>query len=92
LPHGESPNPDLVNPLPADDDLPGSALDAEILASYVWLSALRYEEYRRSTVCICLAESINEAYLVAPPEFPLASASGHLAVEAIIESLRAWIQ
>ena len=63
-------NPDQVNPLPAIDDLPGSAVDAQILALYVWLAAARFEEYQRSTVCLCIAESLSQAYVVAPPEFP----------------------
>jgi hypothetical protein len=84
-------NPDRVNPLPSVDDEPGSAIDAEILAAYIWLSTLRYEEYRRSTVCICLAESINEAYLVAPPEFGLGQTSEPISVDAVAESLRSWM-
>lgn len=64
-------NPDEVNPLPAVDDLPGSALDAQELALYVWLAASRYDEYRRNTVCLCMAENLSEAYVVAPPEFAL---------------------
>ena len=62
-------NPDMVNPAPSVDDLPGSAADAEMLALYIWLAALRYDEYQHSTVCVCLAESISQAYIVAPPEF-----------------------
>jgi len=54
-----------LNPLPAVDDLPGSALDAQVLALYVWLAASRYDEYRRNTVCLCIAESLSEAYVVA---------------------------
>jgi hypothetical protein len=84
-------NPDQVNPLPSVDDLPGSAMDAQILAAYIWLSALRYQEYQRSTVCICLAESLSEAYLVAPPEFAFGQASEPLPVNLMAESLRAWI-
>jgi hypothetical protein len=42
-------------PLAAVDDLPGSALDAVVLARYVWLAASRYDEYRRNTVCVCMA-------------------------------------
>jgi hypothetical protein len=38
-------DPDQVNPLPSVDDLPGSAIDSQILALYVWLAASRYEEY-----------------------------------------------
>jgi hypothetical protein len=64
-------NPDQINPLPAVDDLPGSALDAQVLALYVWLAANRYDEYRTNTACVCLAESLSEAYVIAPPEFDL---------------------
>jgi len=84
-------NPDHVNPLPSVDDGPGSALDAQILAAYIWFSALRYEEYRRSTVCICLAESISEAYVVAPAEFALPQAQGPISIDALAQSLRSWI-
>ncbi|HXX17700.1 MAG TPA: hypothetical protein VEJ47_22570, partial [Candidatus Eremiobacteraceae bacterium] len=56
-------NQDEINPLPAVDDLPGSALDAQVLALYVWLAATRYNEYQRNTVCLCLAESISQAYV-----------------------------
>jgi hypothetical protein len=64
-------NPDQINPLPAVDDLPGSALDAQVLALYVWLAANRYDEYRTNTACLCVAESLSEAYVIAPPEFDL---------------------
>ncbi len=64
-------NPDQINPLPAVDDLSGSALDAQVLALYVWLAASRYDEYRTNTACVCLAESLSEAYVIAPPEFGL---------------------
>ena len=50
-------NPDEVNPLAAVGDLPGSALDAQVLTWYVWLAASRYDEYRRNTACICMAEN-----------------------------------
>jgi len=62
-------NPDQINPMPAVDDLPGSALDAQILSLYVWLAANRYDEYRTNAACVCLAESLSEAYVIAPPEF-----------------------
>ena len=84
-------NPDRVNPLPAVDDNVGSAVDAEILAAYIWLSAIRYEEYRQSTACICIAESLAEAYLVAPPEFALRDTVEPIPVETLAESLRSWL-
>jgi hypothetical protein len=63
-------NPDQINPLPAVDDLPGSAIDAQVLSLYVWLAANRYNEYR-SAACVCLAESLSEAYVIAPAGFSL---------------------
>ncbi|MFZ0959841.1 MAG: hypothetical protein WAO35_02975 [Terriglobia bacterium] len=84
-------NPDEVNPLPAVDDLPGSALDAQMLALYVWLAAYRYEEYQRSTVCVCLAESLSQAYVVAPPEFSLAHETAPMGLDRLGAALRTWI-
>ncbi len=41
------------------EDLPGSALDAQVLALYVWLATRYYDEYRRNTVCLCIAENLS---------------------------------
>jgi hypothetical protein len=84
-------NPDKVNPLPSVEDLPGSAVDAEMLSLYVWLAASRYQEYQRSTVCICLAESLSEAYVVAPQEFSLGYETAPVPLERLTSALRAWI-
>jgi len=84
-------NPDQVNPLPAVDDLPGSALDAQMLALYVWLAASRFEEYQQSTVCVCLAESLSQAYVVAPPQFGLPDSTESISLERLRGSLREWI-
>lgn len=55
------------------DDPEGSAMDALILARYVWLSALRYPEHEQ-TSCVCVSESSRRAYLIAPdakrPQWP----------------------
>jgi hypothetical protein len=84
-------NPDKLNPLPAVEDLPGSAEDAEMLALYVWLAASRYTQYQNSTVCVCLAESLSEAYVVAPQEFSLGHETGPVALDRLAAALRAWI-
>jgi len=84
-------NPDQVNPLPAVDDLPGSAVDAQMLALYVWLAANRFQEYQRSTVCVCVAESLSQAYVVAPPEFTLWQETEPVSLERLGEALRTWI-
>jgi hypothetical protein len=84
-------NAEKLNPLPAVADLPGSAVDAEMLALYVWLTANRYTEYQKSTLCVGLAEGLSEAYIVAPPEFALAHEKAPLAVDQFASALRAWI-
>lgn len=84
-------DPDKVNPLPAVDDLPGSAVDAQMLALYVWLAACRYEEYRRSTVCVCIAESLSQAYVVAPPEFSLWKEAEPVSLDTLSHALASWI-
>ena len=84
-------NPDQVNPLPAVDDLPGSAVDAQMLALYVWLAASRYEEYQRSTVCVCVAESLSQAYVVAPPEFTLWKEAEPVPLGRLGHALSAWL-
>ena len=84
-------NPDQINPLPAVDDFTGSAVDAQILALYVWLAASRYEEYRHSTVCVCLAESISQAYIVSPPEFTLSQHTEPITMDRLSRALRNWI-
>jgi len=84
-------NPDQVNPLPAVDDLPGSAIDAQMLALYIWLAATRYDEYLRSTVCLCLAESLAQAYIVAPGEFGLSPGQPALTMDSLRSALRDWM-
>jgi hypothetical protein len=84
-------NPEKLNPLPPVPDLPGSAVDAQMLSLYVWLAAARYEEYHRSTACVCLAESLSQAYVVAPREFPLGHETAPVTLDRLAEGLRAWM-
>ena len=84
-------NPDQVNPLPAVDDLPGSAIDAQILALYVWLAAIRYEEYAQNAVCVCIAENLSRAYLVAPDAFGVPAGQSTLSIDALRGALYEWI-
>jgi hypothetical protein len=84
-------NPDQVNPLPAVDDPQGSAIDAQMLALYVWLSAYRNEEYQHSTVCVCVAESMAQAYVVAPAEFTLPHGGEPIPLDRLRDSLCTWI-
>jgi hypothetical protein len=84
-------NPDQINPLPAEDDLAGSSLDAQMLALYVWLAAYRYPEYQSATVCLCIAVSLSQAYLVAPSEFPLDRDAGPIPLDRLAKALQQWI-
>jgi len=84
-------NPDQVNPLPAVDDPPGSAIDAQMLALYIWLAACRFAEYQQSTVCVCVAESLSQAYVVAPPEFALAHGPEPIPLDRLRDALCTWI-
>ena len=84
-------DPDKINPLPAADDLPGSAVDAQILSSYVWMAAARYPEYQTDTVCICLAESRTQAYIIAPKSFKLPPGTETLDLTRLSAQLREWI-
>ena len=84
-------NPDLVNPAPSVDDLPGSAADAEMLALYIWLAAQRYAEYQQSTVCVCLAESISQAYIVAPQEFNITRNSDTVSLSQLGTAISTWL-
>jgi hypothetical protein len=84
-------DPDQVNPLPAVDDLPASAVDAQMLALYVWLSAGRFDEYSKSTLCVCLAESLSEAYIVAPQGFQFREVAGPMPLEQFRHELGEWI-
>ncbi len=84
-------NPDQVNPAPSVEDCSGSAADAEILALYIWLAATRYAEYQSETVCIALAESISQAYVVAPAEFALWRASEPISFANLRSALCDWM-
>ena len=84
-------NPDEINPLSPVEDLPGSSLDAQVLALYVWLAASRYDEYRRGTVCLCIAEDLSEAYVIAPPEFALWREPEPVPIDRLRDSLAHWL-
>jgi len=84
-------DPDQVNPLPSVDDLPGSAIDSQILALYVWLAASRYEEYAKSTACVCVAESLPQAYIVVPAEFGIKPDQPLVSMNSLRSALQEWM-
>ncbi len=84
-------DPDEVNPSASVDDNVGSTRDAEILARYIWLAATRYPEYQDSTVCLCLAESIAQAYLIAPSGFEVKEENGEVSLPDLQNALKKWV-
>lgn len=58
-------NQEKVSTLPDVDDPENSAIDAAMLAHYVWLAANKFHEYEQA-VCVCIAEHLNTAWIVAP--------------------------
>lgn len=84
-------NQETASPLPSEEDLPGGAVDAEILAYYVWLAANRYSEYGRA-LCVCLAESIPAAYVVEPADSPLRQEKSLTDMGRFSALLGAWLR
>jgi hypothetical protein len=72
-------NQQRISSLPDVDDPENSAIDAMILARYVWLTACRYPE-QDQTLCLCVAEHGDSVYVIPPagkglgwsPERPVA--------------------
>jgi hypothetical protein len=80
-------NQHTISSLPDVDDPENSAIDAMILARYVWLAAARYPE-QEQTICLCVSESRNSAYLI-----PLAGKAPAWKVPgtATPEEISSWI-
>jgi len=76
-------NQQQVSTLPDVDDPENSAIDAAILARYVWLAATRYPEYEQ-TYTLCISENANSGYVIAPAGGrPLWSRESSVTVEEV---------
>ncbi len=84
-------NQEKASPQLDEEDLPGSAVDAEMLAYYVWLAAGRLPEYYGRTACLCFGEDLPAVYVVAPPDFPLMREREPLQPEKISQILGSWL-
>ncbi len=76
--------------IPDIEDPEGSAVDAEMLASYIWLAASRFDEYKNA-LCLCIADAIPAAYIVAPSDHPLLREAHPLAVSKLLAMLKTWL-
>jgi hypothetical protein len=83
-------DPEKASPLPEVEDLAGSAVDAQVMAHYTWLAATRYPEYERAA-CLCLAEGLTRACLVAPADFPLWEGPQPIRIDRLPSLLASWL-
>jgi len=80
-------NQQKVSTVPDVDDPENSAIDAAILARYVWLAASRYPELEH-TICICVAEHLDSAYAILPEGKTLGWSPDHAVAP---EELYSWL-
>jgi hypothetical protein len=59
------------NPIPTQVDTLGTYVDLEVFYQYIWQEYEKYAEYRRNTVHLFAAEGMEEALVIAPPDFKL---------------------
>ena len=78
-----------TNPIPTQMDTLGTYVDLEIFYQYIWQEFGKYAEYQRNTVFLFAGEGMDEALVIAPPDFrpPPKLPSGRLT-----GLLREWMQ
>jgi len=79
-----------TSPVPDAPDPEGSAIDAAILAQYVWLAASRYDEYK-DALCLVVADAIPSIYAIAPPGHNLFASSQPITVQGVGQIIRDWM-
>lgn len=79
-------NQSRVSTLPDVPDPVNSAVDAAILGWYVWLSTLRYVEYKQA-LCMCISEHLNAVWVVAPPGSDLAGNRDSVSPEELYRAI-----
>ena len=82
---------DTSNPIPSQMDTLGSYVDIEILQQYVWQEFGKYPEYRNNTAFLFAGEGMEEMLVIAPPDFPLLSASGPRKLPAVFSQCKDWL-
>lgn len=83
-------NQERATPEPPVPDPEGSAVDAVMLAYYIWLGAGRYAEYQR-VACLCLFENAPYVLVTGTREFPLWKEEEPVQPDRIAALLRAWL-
>jgi hypothetical protein len=79
-----------TSPLPDTADPDGSAVDAQILARYLWLAASRFDEYK-DALCLCVTDALPAIYAIAPAGHILFRESQPMTVERVRQIVREWV-
>ena len=82
---------DKTTQIPTQADILGSYIDLEVFYQYIWREALKYTEYRNRTAFLFLAEGVDEALVIAPPECPLIERQVATSLSTLHKICRDWL-
>jgi len=82
---------DAANPIPTQADMLGSYVDLEIFHQYIWQEFAKYAEYRGNTAFLFVADGTDGMLAIAPPDFPLLSATRPVKLEEVFGSMKDWL-
>lgn len=82
---------DRVSEIPSQMDALGSYVDLEIFYQYLWQEFEKYPEYRRNTAYVFAGEGMDEALVIAPPDFPLKPGAAPASLAVVNRRLREWV-
>ena len=82
---------DKATQIPTQADTLGSYVDLEVFYQYIWREALKYPEYRDRTAFLFLAAGVDEALVIAPPEFPLIELQTVTTLSKLHTICREWL-
>ncbi|HZT37910.1 MAG TPA: hypothetical protein VFA28_08420 [Bryobacteraceae bacterium] len=82
---------DRVSEIPSQMDALGSYVDLEIFYQYLWQEFEKYPEYRRNTAYIFVGEGMDEALVIAPPDFPLKPDAAPVSLTVVNRRMREWV-
>lgn len=82
---------DTTTPIPTQSDMLGSYVDLEIFHQYIWQEFDKYAEYRGNTAFLFAADGTDGMLAIAPPDFPLLSATAPVKLENVFGAMKDWL-
>jgi hypothetical protein len=79
------------SPIPTQMDTLGTYVDLEIFYQYIWQEFERYAEYRRNTAYLFVGEGMDEMLAIAPPDFPLLTATQPVKLAQVFGTMKDWM-